>query len=227
MEMIRAPSLASPRTRRSTLYPGAAERCTVGFSAHAEVHRLPRAAWSLERGLLRARGGPPVRQHSDGRTVLASPRTRRSTFFKLRLHLLNLGFSAHAEVHPQTGSGAALRYRLLRARGGPPTDSNAISFSFSASPRTRRSTASHQPHLPRAVGFSAHAEVHPPKAHSGLRLPRLLRARGGPPFPSIKKTQQVSASPRTRRSTPAERSLCPGSCGFSAHAEVHPSSKCE
>ena len=126
-----------PRTRGFTGLRVGANRCSIGSSAHARVHRKKRRCISREPRFFRARAGSPrttsIRKPKG--TVL--PRTRGFTGREAERGDEARGSSAHARVH-RTLDHAGGHLGFFRARAGSPSCSSIARIRVSVLPRTAR-----------------------------------------------------------------------------------------
>ncbi len=93
---------APPHARRSTLQAGRGSAYTTGSSARAEVYRRGEVRERRAVGLLRTRGGLPLRLARVRIDVWAPPHARRSTLGTRRERRTGGGSSARAEVYPSS-----------------------------------------------------------------------------------------------------------------------------
>ena len=193
------------------------------FSAHAEVFPSAYERKTRNVPLLRARGGISSAPQGGFSGADSSPRTRRYFLSQLADALLEVLFSAHAEVFPSPVKSARPKFTLLRARGGISYQEQGGEFSPVSSPRTRRYFRGTPRHRPRYYLFSAHAEVFPHCLWLGSAKTALLRARGGISSKPPHKHPPCPSSPRTRRYFEGCEGLGALVELFSAHAEVFPS----
>ena len=156
--------LASPPTRRSTPLPTGSQTRSRGFSAHAEIDPTPLDQEAMRSRLLRPRGDRPVSHDGMVTGFGASPPTRRSTRRRRQAIRRRRGFSAHAEIDPCLKKRIVSPSWLLRPRGDRPGVRRRRTALLTASPPTRRSTRHWGSVRICLEGFSAHAEIDPPRS---------------------------------------------------------------
>ena len=91
-----------------------------------------------------------------------------------------------------------------------------------ATPRTRGSTVRVSPSWPTGQGYPAHAGIDPQGVYFFWRKHRLPRARGDRPMSPLPLGVEITATPRTRGSTPSPDPLGHGPRGYPAHAGIDP-----
>jgi len=111
---------ATPRTRRSTPRRSGQVGQRRGYSAHAEIDPCPMRSRRFSLWLLRARGDRPDFAVDGGAVAEATPRTRRSTRYGRAGQCRAGGYSAHAEIDPESRMPVTADFWLLRARGDRP-----------------------------------------------------------------------------------------------------------
>ncbi len=211
-----------PPTRRCTRAFDDGGRVLGGSSAHAEMHRrrLPRR--DVGQRFLRPRGDAPATIIVSKRAAGVPPPTRRCTRGDPETEGEHRGSSAHAEMHPGPGARRRARARFLRPRGDAPVLRSVVDTAQAVPPPTRRCTHDRTRRIDRALGSSAHAEMHPAGLRQQTPRCRFLRPRGDAPGTSLQQPIQGAVPPPTRRCTPSARRAHPPREGSSAHAEMHP-----
>ncbi len=212
-----------PPTRRCTREWESGRRRTLGSSAHAEMHRASRRAISSASGFLRPRGDAPRQRLGLCTVKQVPPPTRRCTLKRQLVEPRGVGSSAHAEMHPVYSWTAQRDGRFLRPRGDAPYPSATSPDVTAVPPPTRRCTRVVRDLPQRALGSSAHAEMHPSQSRRTASLRWFLRPRGDAPARSEVSGARDRVPPPTLRCTDAPGHDGEVEGGSSAHAEMHPS----
>ncbi len=215
-------SVAPPHARRSTRVFTEHVLPRAGSSARAEVYLSEQAEAVAEVGLLRTRGGLPLKAVSALGRKGAPPHARRSTRRPRAAVRAVVGSSARAEVYPPMAHMRRAPARLLRTRGGLPRWQVGKKGRAEAPPHARRSTWWVAVPAPVQDGSSARAEVYPHHQDQGRSHPGLLRTRGGLPWTQANGVTVFTAPPHARRSTSWRATRRVRRSGSSARAEVYP-----
>ncbi|ACL64143.1 conserved hypothetical protein [Anaeromyxobacter dehalogenans 2CP-1] len=176
----RTRTVASPRARGSTPEVNRLVAEHLGFPACAGIDPSAPRSRGPGRRLPRVRGDRPMRERSEPRMSVASPRARGSTRGPACPGPARNGFPACAGIGPSSPRWSSTASRLPRVRGDRPGRTFISTTRSPASPRARGSTVARDAGARARVGFPACAGIDPRatcRCPAGRRLPRV---RGDP-----------------------------------------------
>ena len=178
--LLAALGTVPPRTRRCTSRATPPVISPCGFLLRTRRCTLQRFAIPRSRNSVPPRTRRCTLRRAARRLVRpwVPPRTRRCTRSLTVPGVVDAprASSAHAEMHPASGSGSAASGRFLRARGDAPAETPIQVHGWPVPPRTRRCTRGARHRARQARGSSAHAETHLRWGMQSARGSRFLRA---------------------------------------------------